>query len=269
LNRTTPSTTDLVLWLALLAGFSPVIAEFVRGFTADFTPPSTLLAPVLIAICVWRGTVPAERPHRAGAALIAAGLVLELSGITSQIWTVAWLGFPVAVVGMALWVGRPSWRVAVLAFGLVPVPVSLEVISTPTAETALLSGACAIWRAVGLAFTCTGPVARLADRHLELQSGDAGWTLALVLAELGWFVAIGRGAGPLRALRAALAFAAAVVVVQPLAVGLALGLFAVGSMAVARAWLSPGVWLCCATAVLLGCLRGGVSSRPTHGHTAP
>lgn len=250
-----------MLWLALLAGFSPAIAEFVRGFEGRSSPPSTLLAPVLMAVCGWRGTAIADEPRRAGVALIAAGLLLELVGIASRIWTVTWLGFPVAVVGMALCLGRPSWRVAVLAFGLVPVPVSVEIAFTPTPETALLSGACAAWRALGLAFTCTGPVAHLGDRHLELEPGDVGWTLAAVLAQLGWFLAVRDGASGPRALRRALAFAAAAVVVVPLAIGLALGLLAVSSADVARAWLSHGVWLGCTVGALLWSLRGEPKAR--------
>jgi hypothetical protein len=247
------------LWWVLLAGFSPVIAKYVRGFSAEYSPASTLLAPVLIAVCLWRGAVPDEPPRRAGVALVLTGLLCELLGVALETWTVAWIGFPIAVVGMALWLGRPSWRVAVLAFGLVPVPTSIETALTPTPETMLLSGACAVWRAFGLDFSCIGPVARLGDRHLELFYGDAGWTIALVLAELGWFAAIARGATVLRALATAVASAAAVIVVQPLAVGLALGIFAVSSMGVARAWLSYGVWISLAAGVILWPQRGSVA----------
>ena len=180
-----------------------------------------------------------EKPRRAGLALVGAGLLLELGGIALRTWTFAWLGLPVAVLGMALWLGTPSWRIAMLAFGLVPIPESIRVAHSPAQETALLSGACTAWQALGVAFSCTGPVARIADRHLELVSDDVGWTLAPVLAQLGWFVAVNDGASGWRALRSAFAFAAAAVVVQPLAVGVALGLLAVGREAVARAWLSP------------------------------
>ena len=215
MNRT-PSRSDFGLWLALLVGFSPAIADFARGFRAGYSPASTLLAPILIGVCVGRGAAIAEPPRRAGAALIAAGLLLELIGIALRTWTFAWLGFPIAAVGLSLWIGRPSWRVAVLAFGLVPVPVSLEIAYTPAPETALLTGACAAWRALGVVFSCLGPVARLGDRHLELEPRDAGSTLAAVLAQLGWFTAVISGGSGRCALRRALAFAASVAVLQPL-----------------------------------------------------
>jgi hypothetical protein len=145
----------------------------------------------------------------------------------------------------------------VLAFGLVPVPVSLEVSFTPMAETALLSAVCAGWRAVGLALSCVGPIAHLGERHLELRYTDAGFALAWVLAQLGWFVAVSRGAGGARPLWGALVGAAAALVVQPLAVVVAIGLFAAGSTPAAHAWLSPGVWIACAAAALGLTLRSG------------
>ena len=243
--------SDLVLWLALLAGFSPVLVDYralrglVRAAEHARRPGSDR------DLRVAGHGHDRDEPRRAGLALIAAGLLLELVGIALRIWTFAWLGLPVAVLGMALWLGTPSWRIAVLAFGLVPIPESIRAAHTPAPETALLSGACAAWQALGVAFSCTGPVARIADRHLELGPDDVGWTLAPLLAQLGWFVAVNDGASGRRALRSAFAFAAAAVVVQPLAVGVALGLLAVSSEAVARAWLSPGVWLGCTAGVLL------------------
>jgi hypothetical protein len=81
--------------------------------------------------------------------------------------------------------------------------------------------------------------------------------LAPVLAQLGWFLALRDGANGLRALRRALAIAAAVVVVQPLAIALALGLLVVSSGDLARAWLSHGVWLTCTAGVLLVAARRG------------
>jgi hypothetical protein len=249
--------SELALWAALFAGFSPALAEFARGFADGSSPPTTLLAPVLIAVCACRRVAPAEPPRAAGAALIAVGLLCELAGIALHTWTLEWLGFPIAATGMALWLGRPSWRVAVLAFGLVPVPVSVEAALTPAPETALLSASCAGWRALGLALSCIGPVAHLGERHLELRFTDAGLTLAWVLAQLGWFRSVCRGAAGARALSAALAGAAAALVVQPLAVAVAVGLFAARSAPAALAWLSPGVWLVCAAGMLAVELRSG------------
>lgn len=233
---------QLVPWLALIAGFSPALVQFVRDEAAT-APPSTLVAPALIALSLWRGSVHPEPPRRAGALLLALGLLLELIGIALRIWTVEWLGFPIGVLGLSLWLGMPSWHIAVLAFGLVPIPESIRIAHTPAAEGALLSGACAAWRALGVAFSCTGPVARLGDRHLELGPDDVGWTLAPLLAQLGWFLALSRGARTVAAASTALAFVAATAVIQPSAVFLALGVFAAGWGHPARAWLSHGPWL--------------------------
>ncbi len=240
----------LARWLALFAGFSPVLFEFAR-FEAWYAPPSTLVAPVLIAVCLWKGPRTADPPRRAGIALIGAGLLLELIGIALRTWTLAWLGFPVAVLGMALWLGYPSWRVAVLAFGLIAIPESLRAAFSPGPESTLLAGACALWRAAGVPFSCTGPVARIGGRHLELIADDVGVMLAVLLAQLGWFLALREGASLQRAVYRALAFAASALVIQPLAIVLALGLLAVGSEEMARVWLSFGLWLGCALGVVL------------------
>jgi hypothetical protein len=237
------------LWLALLAGFSPVLVEFARH-EIWWAPSSTLAAPILFAVALWSGAQRADPPRAIGAALIAAGLLFELAGIALEIWTVAWLGFPVAVLGLSLWLGRPSWRIAVLAFGLVPLPESLRVAASPGPESTLLSGVCAAWHALGVDFDCVGPVARFAGRRLELQAADVGWTLAPLLAQLGWFCAVVEGASGPRALQRAAAFGAAVVIVQPLAIALALVLLAAISEEVARLWLSQGVWIVCTIGAL-------------------
>ena len=255
-TRRTSPRIELVLWLALLAAFLPVVVEYVRSFATPHPPTSTLLAPVLIALCAWRDKAGAQEPRRSGVVLIALGQLLELAGIAARTWTLAWLGFPVAVVGMALWLGRPFWRVAVLAFGLVPPPVSLQMTFSPTLETGLLSAACSVWRTLGLDLSCSGPVAHLGERRLALDAADVGWILAAVLVQLGWFLAICEGASTGRALRRALAFGAAAWVVQPLAIAIALGLLAVSTPVVAGAWLSQGVWLVCAAGVLLWSMRG-------------
>jgi hypothetical protein len=245
-----PTRTELALWLALFAGFSPVLTAFARH-EAWYAPPSTLVAPVLIAVALARGIGVRDEPRRWDAALIAAGLAFELIGIALRTWTVAWLGFPIAVLGMALWLGVPSWRIAALAFGLVPIPEGIRGAFTPAAESALLSGACAAWRTLGVDFSCTGPVARLGARHLELVHDDVGWALAPLLAQLGWFVAVCAKASTARALRQALVFAVGTIAIQPLAVAVALGLLALGSGSVAHAFLSAGLWLGCTAVALL------------------
>lgn len=250
-----------LLWLALLAGFSPVLVELARH-EIWLAPSSTLAAPILIAVALWRGADAADRPRAAGAALIAAGLGLELAGIALEIWTVAWLGFPLAVLGLSLWLGRPSWRIAVLAFGLVPVPESLRTAGAPGPETALLSGVCEAWRALGVDFSCIGPNAQIAQQRLEMQATDVGWALAPVLAQLGWFRAVIDRSSAGHALRRAIGYAAAVLVVQPLALALALGLLLAGAQDAARAWLSHGVWIAAVIVALMSSLRGARRSRP-------
>ena len=247
-------TRVVALWLALLVGLSPVLTQFLRA-EAWFAPSSTFAAPVLIAFCLAHGVGAREAPRRLGAAAIVAGLVLELIGIALHTWTIAWLGFPVGVLGLSLWLGAPSWRVAVLAFGLVAVPDSLRGTFTPAAESTLLAGACSVWRAVGVDFSCTGPVARLGARHLELGYDDVGFTLAPVLAQLGWLLAVCEGASTSRALGRAALFAAATALLAPLSIVVALGVLAISAEPIARAFLSPGPWLVCVAFALAAARR--------------
>jgi hypothetical protein len=258
LTRPSPRA-EIALWLALLAGFSPVLSQFLRH-EAWFAPSTTLVAPVLIAFLLAHGRAGREAPRRSGAVWIAAGLVLELAGIALHTWTIAWLGFPLGMLGLSLWLGAPSWRVAVLAFGLVAIPDGVRGAFTPAAESALLSGACAAWRAVGVDFSCTGPIARLGARHLELGYDDVGFTLAPLLAQLGWFLAVCEGARPARAFGRAALFGAATAVIAPLSIAVALGVFAISAEAIARAFLSPGVCLAC-TAIALAAARRRLRAR--------
>jgi hypothetical protein len=116
-------------------------------------------------------------------------------------WTLEWLGFPIAVTGLALWLGRPSWRVAVLAFGLVS--GSREHRGrwhNRRRSRALLSGCVRdlAARGRGRSFVHRAGGASRFTTHLELGYGDVGWTLAWLLAQLGWFRAVILGKGGAR-----------------------------------------------------------------------
>lgn len=250
-GRSVAPRIEVALWLALLAAFSPVIAEFLRGLGSDFAPRTSLLSPLLLTLCLLRGRGVRGASGRDGLALLAAGGALELAGLFAGAWTIALLGLPVAFAGMARLLGRPSLPVALLGFGIAPVPDSVLSFHSPVPESTLLAGVCALVRGLGAELSCTGPTA-IANTHvLELYGADVGLPLAVVLTELGWFAALWQGLDWRSALRRALLFASATVVIQPLALAVALVVLAAGSEDLARGWLEHGPWLGCTAATFL------------------
>jgi len=243
--------SELLLWLALFAAFSPVLAELAGSLRAGFIPWTLIVGPALLAILMLRGIGRAGTRSAAGPPLLVLGVLLQLLGIFAATWSLARLGLATAVVGLALYLGGPSLRVALLALGVVPVPVTLVNLYSPRAESLLLGAVCAPAQAVGLAVSCTGPVAEIGGERLELLGRDVGLPLAVVLAELGWYAGLVSGISWRRSVGRAGRFAAAVLVIQPAAVALALFFLATRGDAAARLWLDTGVAATCTLAVLL------------------
>jgi hypothetical protein len=209
------------LWLAVGAAFSPAIVELVRS--SGDTPRSAIsvLAAVLLVASAWRertGGAPARGP---AIALLALASLLELFGILGAASTLSRLSVAIAVIGTARLCGRPTLPAAFLAMWLVPIPVSLiEPIRVP-----LEHGAASFVALVLRLFTgdgvAVGPLVRAGGQALELQSGDAGLHLAHLLALLGWYAGVLRGATVRDAARLAAGAALLVLPLEPFFLALA------------------------------------------------
>lgn len=238
-------------WLALAIAFSPVLAELAGSLVDDPVSRPVLVVPLLLLWCRLAGVRFAGRRSRDGGLWLAGGLALEMLGLAGGSASLARLGLPLAVLGLARLNGWPAARLAALAFGLVPVPHTVFSFTTPGLEAAWLRAAGAVLSGLGLDVEIAGTAARVGRGELQLFGPDGGFLLAAPLAWVGWASGLVRGA-PSRVLPLwAGSFAAAGVLLQPVAVCAALLLLWAGSAEAARAWLWSGAWPTATLAAIL------------------
>jgi hypothetical protein len=249
----------ILAWLALGCAFGPVLLQLASTIPSTPFAWSVLLAPLLmIAAAAGDGAAGASRRsegistagdrsssiRRALApALLALGLAIELVGIAGGSPGVARLGLPVAIVGLALWLGAPRARVALLAFWMIPIPFAVHALTSPNLESAYARIGAGIAAALGANVAASGPLLRSGAQHLELDPHDTGLHLALLAAELAWYAAlrarVSWRAGVLRMACAALA----ALPLQLLVVLVAVVLLEAGKVDLAKFWLDDGAWL--------------------------
>jgi hypothetical protein len=239
------------LWVALFAAFAPVCIDLYENLLAYPVAQITLVSPILIGYCLFRGIGRTEPRRLSASALVLLGATLEFLGIAGESWSIARLGLPVAFIGLARWNGAMSLEVASLAFWILPIPDFVFSLTTPNLESALLATATAAVRFVGIGAIAVGPIAHIATDRIELHSHDTGILLAALLAQFGWFVAVCRHARPLQLFATALGWALLSIPGQFVAVVVALVLVAAGWPEVAEAWLVRGVWLTVAVGALI------------------
>ena len=236
-------------WFALGVAFLPVLAELAWDL-AESRRFGSLLAPLLLVLCAWRGPSQAVAPHRDGLLLLLAAVALQFVGIASHTVFIGRLGLALAVVGMARWHGSPRLSVALLAFAAIPVPVTASSYLTPSLESLWAGVAAQFVQLLGGEVSVSGPLFRSVGERLELMSSDGGLPLLRVLAELGWYSGVRRGL-PGRALLGRAALGAVLAgPIQLIGVTIAVFLLTFGLADVARAWLDHGLWLAVAACVI-------------------
>jgi len=229
------------LWLAVAAGFSPALVELAVKTAEPPRSVTVVVAAALLIAAAWREHTEDE-PHRgSGIALLALASALEIVGILGGASTFARISVPLAVIGTARLLGRPTLPVALLSFWLVPIPVFLlEPVRAPLEHAAASAVAAALQLFSG-AGTAVGPLVRAHGETLELQSPDAGLHLAHLLALLGWYGSVILGASIGSAARTAMIAAFLAVPLQPVFLGLAAFAFHVSGSTAARALLDLGL----------------------------
>ncbi len=202
---------------------------------------TVVVAAALLIVAAWRERSRDEPHLGSGIAVLALASLLEIVGILGDASTLTRLSVPLAVIGTARVLGRPTLPVALLSLWIVPIPVFLlEPVRAPLEHAA----ASVVARALQLfsgAGTAVGPLVRAQGEVLELQSPDAGLHLAHLLALLGWYASVILHASVGSAARTGLVAAFLAVPLQPVFLGLAAFAFHVSGASAARGLLDLGL----------------------------
>jgi hypothetical protein len=236
-------------WLALFLAFSVVIVQLIGAIVDVPDHRHAALGLVLLLSCLWNRVLERSPPRRGGIALMALGAVVQLIGIASGSWSIARLGLPIAVVGLALHFGRPPLTTAALSVWLLPLPHGvLSLLGRLGLETHVAGLATGILNTLGAQLSVVGSAIRTPEALLNLVPRDGGWLLMYVLAGLGWYSAARSGLTLRAAAARAARWAACGIPLQVIAMLLAVGALALGWPRLGREWLSQGAWI--ATAVV-------------------
>jgi hypothetical protein len=231
----------LLLWVALLAGFSPILADLVDHLVAEPWARYVLVFVPLCIVCLARCRE--ARPRRADGFLwIAIAAVAELVAVGGNTMRLARPAFALAVVGLCRAFGLATARAAALCFWLVPVPTVLLNVVSPRLEELWLGVAVAVARATGVDLEVNGPVALAASGTLELERWHDGLPLVALLSGLGWYASLREGSGLTATLRRTLVWGLLGLPLQALAVLVAVAALAGGAPEVGRAFLDHSLW---------------------------
>ncbi len=230
-------------WLALGCAFSPMLIQLANVIPEDPFGWSVLLAPALMLAAALRGSGEAH-PRRGWAQiLLIAGLLIELVGLSGGSPAVARLGLPMSVVGLSLWTGAPPLMTSLLAFWVIPIPITVYGLTTPNLESAYAQFGAAAISALGADLSVSGPVIRSGAEHLELDPYHSGIHLVFVVTLLTWYASVRNGLTPIAALARTAGAALVAVPLQILAVLVAIALLVADSPDLANFWLDDGAWL--------------------------
>lgn len=230
----------MLLGVASFVALSPLLVDLARHLGAEpWARYAALFGPLLLW-AAWSD--PLRSPPRADGLLwLAAGVALAFVAVGGGMPRLGRPAIPLAVVGLARLLGRPSPARALLALWIVPVPTVLTR-AAPQLQIAL--GELVERWAGGLRLERAGDHVSLvaAQGALPLLPSDGGIPLAALLAGLAWYGAARRGGSLAQAAGQALRWAPWALPIQVLALALAVGLLQIGQPAAARAWLDHGVW---------------------------
>jgi hypothetical protein len=220
-----------------------VLIQLAKAIPEDPFGWSVLLAPALMLAAALRCSGEAQ-PRRGWAQiLLIGGLLIELVGLSGGSPAVARLGLPISVAGLSLWTGAPPLMTSLLAFWVVPIPITLYGLTTPNLESAYAQFGVAALGALGADLSASGPVIRSGAEHLELHPYDSGLHLMFVATLLAWYASARNGVAPMVAVARTVGAALVAVPLQILAILVAIALLAVASPDLANFWLHNGAWL--------------------------
>jgi hypothetical protein len=220
------------------------------------------LYPILLLLAARRGQRTEPRPY--GYLLVAIGVLLQTIGIVADAASIARLGLPLAIVGLARASGFLRVRVALLSLWLVPIPISVVSATSPEPESTLAALGAGVVGLLGADARASGPLLLGGPQgQLALRPADGGLVLAWVLAGVGWYLGVRLGVDFIRVLTGSLRWAASALVLQPFAIVLAIGIYALGFPDLARTGLTYLPWLAAAMLAVYWAERGGATGSPS------
>lgn len=187
--------------------------------------------------------------------LLAMGLVAQILGIATDSSLIALCGLPVAIIGISFFTGRPDAAILLLTFGLIPVPAFVAHATSPGLESMLGAGAVSGLNLLRVPIEVTGPLLLSGEARFELLAVDGGIVTAVLLAEVGWYLAIRAKRGMAQALVQAILWALLAIVIQPLLVLLCVSTLPLGVPELGRFVLTHGLVLFIGSIVLWQHLR--------------
>lgn len=238
---------SLLLFAALAFALSPVLLDLARHVALEpWALYGAVFPPLLVGAALREGASPPA--PRLGWALVAGALVLEIATVGGGVVRFGRPAVPLAVVGLCRALGVASWRTALLAAWIVPIPYFVVGAGgIPLAETwAAISraGLAAVGLDLALRPTADGlALVGAAGGALALRPEDGGLALAACLSGLGWRAGLREGAGwGSCALRASL-YALVALPLQLLGVALAAAALAAGLEGLAAGLLPLAPWV--------------------------
>ena len=244
-------TESTLFWIALVLAFSPTALHLLRTWYLQPENAWTLLIWLLLISVVRVDPLRSERRRLGGAALLLLALSLQTLGIAGDSWSIAHYALPLAALGIALWWGRPTLRVALLAWAAIPLPTFVTTLFSPHSETIAATLTARVAGFLGLAIHARGPALHSGDALLDIRSYDTGLHLAWCFAAFGWYAGLREHRAWPRLVLKSAGFALLAPAWQAAGLLVAAFLLTRGATRCAQLWLVGGVWSSAVLALLL------------------
>ena len=236
----------IALWIALFVGFSPTLIDLVRHWTSEpWAAPFAGFVPLWIL--AMRSHTQRARRRPLGLVLVVSGLLLATFAATGGVTRWGRFGLPIAVFGLALWLGTPPAARAMLVAWWIPLPHFIQsTLFMPLSRSAE-------WLAIQ-AQTWTGGAPLFAGKQMlpaidgvPIGPADLGLQSCWLLAGVAWYAGTTSGFDLRRTAGLALRAALLGIPIQILALLVVVPLTFLGSALLARDFLDlvvPLVALC-------------------------
>lgn len=178
------------LWLALLVGFSPVLADLLRVYAEHPWARVCLLFPALAWWAASRLEAARPEPARWGLVLVFAGIVIELIAVGSQLVRFGRFGLLLALIGFCAWRGLCSRRTAFLLAWAVPLPATVINGLSPWPEQIYGTALRGLFSSSSMPLQQLGTDLFVQARELPLIPADGGVPVLVAVAGFVWFGAI-------------------------------------------------------------------------------